>query len=94
MQLTNALIIYLIVVVLTYIIAKSQSIALFSSVVLALLVGQIILSIVRPITSVATFASENQTAVAIYMGVMFLTPLVLVIYVFVKASADKVVKTA
>jgi len=70
-------------------IAQKQNILIFSSIVLSLLIAQIVLSVVRPITSVSAFASENQTAVALYMAVQFLTPLIVVIYVFIKASTDK-----
>jgi len=89
MNLISALAIYVIVFAITYLIAQKKRIVLFSSIVLSLLIGQIVLSIVRPITSVSAFASENQTAVALYMAIQFLTPLIVVIYVFIKASTDK-----
>jgi hypothetical protein len=89
MNLVTALIIYAIVFAITYLIAQKQKIVIFSSIVLSLLIAQIVLSVIRPITSVSAFASENQTAVALYMAVQFLTPLIVVIYVFIKASTDK-----
>jgi len=89
MKLINALIVYAIVFAITFMIARKQNIVIFSSLVLSLLISQIVLSIVRPITSVSAFASENQTAVALYMAVQFITPLIVVIYVFIKASTDK-----
>ena len=87
MNLTWSLILWLIVVIIVYLIAKNYHIQTFSAIVLALLIGAIVLGIIKPITTVdmlLNMAGLNS----IYYLIMAGTSLILLIYVVWKAVTD------
>ena len=88
MEITYALIIYFIFVILTFIILRHRLlIRVFSSLVLSLVLGMILLFIICPISSIETVMS-NTPYPYIYGLIILVTTLVILFYIIEKALAD------
>ena len=88
MDLGWALLIWLVVAVIVFVIARNYKIRAWSAFALALLVASIVLGIVRPANTVAWGANQNAGLAGLYWLIMFLTPLILIIYIVSKAVTD------
>jgi drug/metabolite transporter (DMT)-like permease len=82
-----ALIIWLIVVIIIYFIAKKNRVRTWSALILSLLVGGIVLALLRPPNSNMRIDSDNITS-TLYALIMFLTPLLIIIYAVTMAVRD------
>jgi len=88
MKLLSALVIWLIIVILVYIIARNFRIQPWSAFILAILIGAIVLGILVPITSFNMFNMNGDISTGLYTIIMFLTPLLVLVYVITKAVTD------
>lgn len=88
MDLQWALLIWLIVVILVFILARSFRIRFWSALLLALIIGAIILGIITPVNNLIASLTNRSLATTIYALIMFLTPLIVLIYVVAKAVTD------
>lgn len=89
MDIVWALIIWLIVVIVIYFLARYFQIGVWSSIFLAITIGFIFLMIARPVNTVAWGMNANNGAAAIYWLITVLSPLLIVIYGFTKALTDR-----
>lgn len=87
MNLTTALIVYVIIAVLVFILARVYRIRTFSAVVLALVIGQIAISLIRP-DNLAT-EQARPTAVTAYLVIQLVTSLLVLVYVIGQALSDR-----
>lgn len=88
MDLSWALIIWLIVVILVFILARNFRIRFWSALVLALIVGAIVLGIITPVNNLITSLTNRGFTTSLYALIMFLTPLIVLIYAVSKAVTD------
>jgi len=88
MDLGIALLIWLIIVILTFIFARYFRIRFWGALVLALIVGGIVLGIITPINNIATIFASKDLKTSLYGLIMFLTPLIVLIYAIYKAVTD------
>lgn len=84
MQVSTALIVFVIVALIVFFIARSK-LKFFSSLVLALLIGALVLAaLVNPVDLI----NSGQDSVGLYGLVMAIIAIILLIYIIVKASQD------
>lgn len=88
MILRNSIILYFIIVLITYLIAQKYQITKWSSLVLALLVGIISLSLVFPISSIEN-VSISDPFVYIYTIIQLTTVFVILWYIIYSALTDR-----
>lgn len=88
MDLGISLILYVVVVILTFLLARSAGIRVWSAIILALIVGQIILALIKPFGTIEGFLTGN-TLSSLYVLIMAITPILVIIYVFTKALTDR-----
>lgn len=88
MELKNALLVYLVIVVLTFVLGVRFRISKWSSLVLSLLVGMIILSLIFPISSVERVA-VNGPYLYIYTVLQILTVFILLWYILYSIFHDR-----
>lgn len=87
MELAIALGIYAIIVIAIIFFSYHHGIGLFSSVILGLIIGQILLNIMAPMYHVHVLTMSSP--LAIYYTVQILTPLIVYIYAFICAWKDR-----
>jgi hypothetical protein len=88
MDLSWALVIWLIVVILVFILARYFQIRFWSALVLALIVGAIVLGIITPVNNLIASLTNKGFVSSLYALIMFLTPLIILIYAVAKAVTD------
>jgi hypothetical protein len=88
MDLSIALIIWLVIVIVVYLIARMNNRTVWSSIVLGILIAAIVLAIIRPITVTEMIVNGSNIPSTLYWLIMFLTPLIIIIYVISKAVTD------
>lgn len=88
MNVGASLLIWLIILAAVYFLARYWHIKQFSSVVLAILVAAIVLSIVKPANQVSMTLGSSNFADSLYWLIMFLSPIIILIYVVAKAVTD------
>lgn len=88
MNLSTALLCYLGITVLAFLIFLRIRITLISSVVLALLIGQIALNLLAPPTQTDPW-TENSSTAALYYLIQIGTPLFVLLFVFVICFQDR-----
>jgi hypothetical protein len=92
MNTNQALLVYLIVIVFVFAIFIHIRIQIWSAVVLTLLLGQILLNVLISPSQITPWSPNGESitsATAIYIMIQILTPLVVIIYVFVKCWHDR-----
>ncbi len=88
MELLTALIVYLIIIVLIYYLARAfLHITIWSSLVLSLVIGLIFLSAICPISSVER-VMDKSTLVTIYTFIYVITSLLALFYIIERALRD------
>jgi hypothetical protein len=87
MKLLNALIVYAIIVVLIIVVCKRYGISNFTSLTLGLLMGHLILSIIRPMSSVVIF-DDDLNLMKVYITIQYITTLTLVVYIYSRAYIE------
>jgi hypothetical protein len=80
----SIVLLYIVVAVLIFILAKISDIRTFSALVLSLLVAQIVMSIFRPDVKSSTSKEMNVHLVA-----QVVTSVIILVYVFGKALSDR-----
>lgn len=88
MEVSKALLSYLIFVILIFFIAIRLGIYPYSSITLSLLFGQIFLNILCPPNS-KTLGDASSGNYSFYLTIQILTPILAVLYVVIKALEDK-----
>ena len=92
MNTNQALLIYLIVSIFIFAILIHIRIKIWSALILTLLIGQILLNILISPSQVTPWSPNGESissSTAIYIMIQILTPLVVIIYVFVKCWYDR-----
>jgi hypothetical protein len=89
MELFISLLIWLITVIVVFFIARRYQIRVWSALILAILIGSLILGLLAPITTIPTLFTNGTLATGIYALIMFLTPILLLIYIIGKAVSDR-----
>lgn len=87
MDLGWSLLIWLAAAIIVFILARRYGIRAWSAFALAILVAAIFLGIFRPANTVAWGANQAGLS-GLYWLIMFLTPLLLIIYIVSKAVTD------
>jgi CDP-diglyceride synthetase len=90
MDLNTALIIFVLVAILVFLAARMAAIRFFSSLILALLVGYLVLITIRPWQTVEGFVEGNFNAL-LYLLIIVLVPLLLLIYIILKVFQDRAI---
>lgn len=88
MDLTTSLIIYLGIVVFAILLFIKLDIRPISAIVLSLLIGQVILFILSPPTSIDPWMQTDSSAIIYYL-VQIITPIILLVYLTVTAWNDR-----
>lgn len=89
LDLNCALLIFVIAVVAIFVVMRSLNVKFFSSLVLALLTGYLLLITIRPWNTVEGFVDGNLNAL-IYLVIAILIPIIVAIYVIYKAFTDRI----
>lgn len=89
MELTHALLIYFFTVTIIFLLAKHNHITVWSSFILAILVGIIILSVIYPISTLDRLLSNNPL-IHLYTIIQLLTFLILLFYILDCALSDHI----
>lgn len=88
MELQNALLCYLGIVVLFFLIFLKLGIYPVPSTILSLVLGQIFLNILAPPYSLNSI-DQTDSSSALYVVIQIVTPIIVVIYVFVSAFDNR-----
>jgi len=94
MNTSQALLVYLIVVIFIFAIFIRLRIRIWSALVLTLLIGQILLNIICSPSSITPWSPNGETitsATALYIVIQIVTPLIVLIYVFVHCWNDRLI---
>lgn len=89
MNVGTALVIWLIVLVFVYLIARYQRIRGWSALVLGLVIAFIVLIIIRPLSLLDVGLTGQDWTKAVYALVLYLTPITAVVYILLTAWKDK-----
>lgn len=89
MELGWALLIWLIIAILLFVIARNYRIRIWSALVLSLVIATIILGIVRPPNTLAWNLHQSNGFAGLYWLIMFIVPLIILIYVIGKSLTDR-----
>ena len=90
MDLNTALIVFLLVTVLIFLLARYIQIRFFSALILALLVGYLTLITIRPWQTVEGFVEGNINAL-LYLLISVLVPILFIIYIITKVFQDRAI---
>ena len=88
MDLNTALLVFGLVVILVFLIARMIHIRFFSALILALLLGYLLLITIRPWQTVEGFVEGNFNAL-IYLLISVIVPILILIYVIAKVFSDR-----
>lgn len=88
MDLSTALIIYLILTIAMVVILIRLKIRIYSSIAISLLIGQIILNFLAPPTNISPFCESNSNT-ALYFLIQIATPVFLIVYILIMGINDK-----
>lgn len=93
MNTSQALLVYLVIVIFLFAIFIHLYIKLASALILTLLIGQILLNILCPPSEITPWSPDGESitsSVAIYVVIQILTPIAALVYIFVNAWYDRV----
>lgn len=88
MDLGWALLIWLVIAIIVFLVARRYHIRAWSAVALALLIATIVLAIIRPANTVAWNGNQSAGLAGLYWLIMFLVPLILIVYIVSKSVTD------
>ncbi len=94
MNTSQALLVYLIVVIFIFAIFIRLRIRIWSALVLTLLIGQILLNIICSPSSITPWSPNGESvtsSTALYIVIQIVTPLIVLIYVFVHCWNDRLI---
>ena len=92
MNTTNALTVYLVFIIFAFAIFIRIKIKIWSAVILTLLSGQILLNILCPPSKISPWSPNSESissSMAIYIVIQIITPVIVIIYVFVMGWNDR-----
>jgi ABC-type uncharacterized transport system permease subunit len=87
MELWVALLIWLIVFIVIFVVAKKYRVTTWSSIALATLISVLILGLLRPPNTLIMAQGSNWGS--IYWLIMFIAPILIIIYTISKAITDR-----
>jgi len=88
MDLKIALLLYLFIAIIVYIIARLYRITVLSSIVLALLLSIIVLSVIYPVSAVEKIFTKNYLLLT-YTFIQMLTSFIILWYLIYKILSDR-----
>lgn len=88
MELTGALIVYVIVTIGLIVILIRSNIRTFSAIVIAMIAGQVLMNIICPPTSIDLWCDDTSSTCLYYL-IQIATPIVVYIYALIKGFGDK-----
>ena len=91
MDLTIALVLWLIAFVIVFFVARRYNVRMFSAITLALLIAIIVLSIAKPFNQLPMNMSSGLTN-SLYWLILFISPLVFTVYIVWSAVTDTEVR--
>ncbi len=92
MNTSQALIVYLVVVLFIFALFIRLRIKVWSALVLTLLIGQIVLNILCPPSKISPWSPDSESvssSMAIYIVIQIVSPLIAIIYIFAMAWKDR-----
>ena len=92
MNTSQALIVYIVAVIFIFAIFIRIRIKVWSALVVTLLIGQILLNILCPPSTVSPWSPDSESissSMAIYIMIQLVTPLIAIIYIFVSGWYDR-----
>jgi hypothetical protein len=93
MNTNQALLVYLIVIIFIFAIFIHIRIQIWSALVLTLLLGQILLNVLISPSQITPWSPNGESitsATAVYIMIQILTPIIVIIYVFVNCWNDRI----
>ncbi len=92
MELGNALLLYLLIVIIFIIIFYKLNLTIWASLLYAFVIGLAVLIAVQPPNEIDPWSTGSESTSAIYILILFLTPIYVVIYALIKGWQDKRIK--
>ena len=92
MSTSQALIVYIVVVVFVFALLLKLRIRAWSSLIISLLIGQIVLNIVHPPSQISPWSPDSESltsAMAIYIVIQIITPILAIVYIFINGWYDR-----
>lgn len=89
MEISTALVVYLIVIVAIFILCKLANVKTMSALVLSLTIGFIVLSLLVPISVLKKLGGRHPNLVITYLIISSVTAVLSIWYIVVKALEDK-----
>jgi len=89
MELGSALIIYLILVIIAIIIFYKLGLTIWGSFLYAFVIGLIILLIIVPPSDIDPWSTGSESTSAIYLLILFVTPIYIAVYALIAAWKNK-----
>nr|QBK91090.1 MAG: uncharacterized protein LCPAC202_00640 [Pithovirus LCPAC202] len=93
MEKNSALVIYLVIVIIIFIIARFYLINIWSSIVLALLIGLVVLFFLTPQGALDQFKDKTHLSGWLYIAIWGITLLILLIYILDRIFRDRSVNS-
>jgi hypothetical protein len=93
MTTSQALLIYLVFVIFIFALCIYLRIKIWSALVLTLLMGQILLNLICSPSQITPWSPNGESitsATAIYIVIQLITPLIAIIYIFIKCWNDRI----
>jgi hypothetical protein len=95
MNTSQALLVYLVIVIFLFAIFIHLYIKVWSALILTLLIGQILLNILCPPSNITPWSPDGETvtsSTAVYVVIQIFTPLAALVYIFIMAWHDRVIR--
>jgi hypothetical protein len=92
MTTSQALVVYIVVVVFIFALLIKLGIRAWSSLIITLLVGQIVLNIICPPSQISPWSPDSESltsSMAIYIVIQIITPVLAILYIFVNGWYDR-----
>jgi hypothetical protein len=92
MTTSQALVVYIVVVVFIFALLIKIGIRAWSSLIITLLVGQIVLNIICPPSQISPWSPDSESltsSMAIYIVIQIITPVLAILYIFVNGWYDR-----
>jgi hypothetical protein len=92
MTTSQALIVYIVVVVFVFALLIKLRIKAWSSLIITLLIGQIVLNIICPPSQISPWSPDSESltsSMAIYIVIQIITPILAILYIFVNGWYDR-----
>ena len=96
MTTSQALLIYLIFIIFVFAILVHIRIKLWSALILTLLLGQILLNIICSPSQIVPWSPNGESITsssALYIMIQILTPVIVIIYIFIMCWNDRIIYT-